>query len=299
MKRQLAPSPFASPVLKHPCTVRDDEVTPPVPTFEESPATPCTSSIGVSSLTEVTEESRQAQPLCLADLQSSELTGITSTTCTSYFNKMCLEDSEREITGISSINGHRLHPLHSTAHLAHLGLTRLANWHETPVPFTDRDGNSTRPQISGVSRIHSSVSGTVSNQYSSGLDSGVGRSAEVNNQGIEEEVGQDARSNPGRVSPPPHKSDSQASEMNAHRFLVPALTAPGVDCSCTSVGSGSWSTTSNEGNKHGTILSTIHEGIPTTQAGQISVYSPDIGCSPSVGSSNLLNATQACRWARK
>ena len=225
MKRQLAPSPFASPVLKHPCTVRDDEATPPAATLEESRAMPCTSSIGVGSLAEVTEDSKQAQPLCLADLctQTSDLTGITSTTCTGFFNEMCLEDS---ITGIGSTNGHRLHPLHSTAHVAHLGSTRLANWHETPVPFANRNGNWTQPQISGVSQIHGSMSGTTSNPYS-GLDSGVGGSTELSNpsSGTDEEAGRAVRNNPALSSPMPTIHEGVAITQAGRNGAIIALSS--------------------------------------------------------------------------
>lgn len=248
MKRQLAPSPFASPVLKHPCTVRDDEETTHPDRHCKSSATPLT---GLSSLTEVTEDSNLAQPLCLADLctQTSDLTGITSTTCTGYFNELCLEDSERDFTGISSITENRLHPLHSTAHMAHLGSTALINWHETPVPFSTRYGNWTQPQISGASQIHVSVSGTGTNP-SSGLDSGVGGSTSAtlsDDQGTEEEKGLTAGANP-----PLHRSGSQSSESGvASRkvdgFVVPAMTAPRM--------------------KHSAILSTIHEGVPATPKG--------------------------------
>lgn len=126
------------------------------------------------------------QPLCLTDLctQTSDLTSITSTTCTGYFNAMCLEDSERDTTGTDPIEN-RLHPLHSTAHPTHFGSTQLSNWHQTPVhlPILAADSHNWNrngqhlPQISGISQIHTSVSGTRM-CLSSGMDSGVGGSTE-------------------------------------------------------------------------------------------------------------------------
>lgn len=250
-KRQLAPSPFASPVLKHPCTVRDDQTTPhatPTPQ-SKSPASLRSSmagisSLGVSSLTEVTEDESLAQPLCLADLctQTSDLTSVTATTCTGYFNELCLEDSERELMGTSSgTELNRPHPLHSTAHVAHLGSTQLTNWHETPVPFSTGNGNQTRPRISGASGIHVSVS---SNQYS-GLDSGVGGSAELNHP-----TSVLLSDNQGSGS---HSSDVDTSGK-AKSCVVPETAAVN---SCNS-----WRAAGNTA-KQGSILTTIYEGLPS------------------------------------
>jgi len=84
MKRQLAASPFASPVLKQPCTARLD--------MED-----CNS--------DSSETEDLAQPLSLGDLRTEtyDLTSITATTCSSYFTQIGLEGGETR------------HPLHSTA----------------------------------------------------------------------------------------------------------------------------------------------------------------------------------------
>jgi hypothetical protein len=255
----LAVSPFASPVLKHPCTARDDEDdATPLNLHCKSPSTTCISSAGVSSLTEVTEDSNLVQPLCLADLctQTSDLTGVTSTTCTGYFNELCLEDSDTVAT--SSTNGNRPYPLHSTAQVTHFGSTELTNWHETPVPFSTRNGNLT--QISGASQIHVSVSGTGGTRCS-GVDSGVGVSAELNtptsdqatNEGRELATG--SRSQPTKcgVSIPGWTEPVSS-------VLTTTTTAPGAGTSSSRKPTGSAA-------KHGSILSTIHEGIPSIPTG--------------------------------
>lgn len=93
MKRQLTASPFASPVLKQPCTKRLDH------DDEDGDQD------GSVSL-EGSDSEELAQPLRLADLQTEtyDFTNVTSTGCTAYFSNFGLEEPQ----------GH--HPLHSTAY---------------------------------------------------------------------------------------------------------------------------------------------------------------------------------------
>ena len=122
MKRQLAVSPFASPVLKQPCTMRTD--------MEDcnSNSDPC-------------ETDDLAQPLSLSDLKTEtyDFTNITATTCTSYFTQIGLEESR--------------HPLHSTA--------THSRWqapvHSTMVDLQRQLGAASLPTVQGVSQIPSST----------------------------------------------------------------------------------------------------------------------------------------------
>ena len=124
MKRQLAVSPFASPVLKQPCTQRAD--------MEDcnSNSDPC-------------ETEDLAQPLSLSDLKTEtyDFTNITATTCTSYFTQIGLEDDESR------------HPLHSTA--------TNSRWqppvHSTMVDPQRQLGAASLPTVHGVSQIPSST----------------------------------------------------------------------------------------------------------------------------------------------
>ena len=122
MKRQLAVSPFASPVLKQPCTMRTD--------MEDcnSNSDPC-------------ETDDLAQPLSLSDLKTEtyDFTNITATTCTSYFTQIGLEESR--------------HPLHSTA----TNSRWQAPVHSTMVDLQRQLGAASLPTVQGVSQIPSST----------------------------------------------------------------------------------------------------------------------------------------------
>ena len=126
MKRQLAASPFASPVLKQPCTARLD--------MED-----CNS--------DSSETEDLAQPLSLGDLRTEtyDLTTITATTCSSYFTQIGLE------------GGDSRHPLHSTATTSY--------WHppvhSTMVESQRAPASNTAtnlPTIREISQIPSSTS---------------------------------------------------------------------------------------------------------------------------------------------
>ena len=141
MKRQLAASPFASPVLKQPCTARLD--------MEDC-----------SSDSDSSETEDLAQPLSLGDLRTEtyDLTSITATTCSSYFTQIGLDGGESR------------HPLHSTA--------TISNWHP-PVHSTMVESQkalasntaTNLPTIREISRIPSCTSAA---------DSGVAALTETN-----------------------------------------------------------------------------------------------------------------------
>lgn len=259
MKRQLAPSPFTSPVLKHPCTVRDDDEdsqAPPNP-CRKAPSPPRPHS--PSSLTdESDDDDNLARPLCLADLctQNSDLTRITSTACTSYFNAMCLEDSERDATGTYLSGSSRLHPLHSTA--AHLGPTHLSNWQQTPVHFAASDSQD-RNQTAGDggSQIHipASRSGF---SHSTGLDSGVGGSSEFNNfNGLSPVT---TTSNMHRVEAAAgggREKFAVSSEQQESAAVNASMKVDGLVAQPATSSSNSW-----RNNQH--TLSTIHEGVSSS-----------------------------------
>ena len=198
MKRQLAASPFASPVLKHPCTTRHDQdeeeeeegaesekchAPPTSDPSHDSPASSPRPAHSPSSLTEGSdgdndEGEELAPPLSLADLctQSCDLTSMASTACTGYFNAMCLEDSDRDVTGAWS-GENRPHPLHSTA--ANLGHTHhLSNWQQTPVRFAPVTTEDSSPQQQCRVPIPGSGMG-MGQSRSLVMDSGVGGSAEM------------------------------------------------------------------------------------------------------------------------
>lgn len=180
VKRQLAPSPFASPVLKHPCTIRKDTnddiegeqhsdtggcgQAPPT-TSHHLNVHPSPSSAGDNDANSSYDD--VAQPLSLADLctMNSDLTGIatSATTCTEYFNMMGLDDPERDVitddrtttkdgnSGNHHHHHHRHHnqPLHSTA--AHPGSGHLSHWQQTlltPVHLTRSDSQTQNQLIS-------------------------------------------------------------------------------------------------------------------------------------------------------
>ena len=191
MKRQLAPSPFASPVLKHPCTTRHDtEDTDPPPSASTEthspPPSPHHTLHSPSSLTE-TSDDEVADPLSVADLctMTSDLTGVTSTACTGYLNALCLEDSEAGDTLGVGPDGRMPHPLHSTA--AHLGLTHLSNWQQTPVrvPLADSHIRNQQHgiQTGDVPHANALTSGIGIN-HSPGIDSGVGVSTELSSEHV-------------------------------------------------------------------------------------------------------------------
>ena len=122
MKRQLAVSPFASPVLKQPCTMRTD--------MEDC-----------NSNSDSCETEDLAQPLSLNDLNTEtyDFTNITATTCTSYFTQIGLEESR--------------HPLHSTA----TNSRWQAPIHSTMVDVQRQLGAASLPTVQGVSQIPSST----------------------------------------------------------------------------------------------------------------------------------------------
>ena len=125
MKRQLAASPFASPVLKHPCTTRPDMEE------EEEEGNPTNNNVDphfnrqpsshISLKHQQQEQQRDdgnlseemAQPLSLADLHTDtytyDLTNVTSTAC---YTAMDLGEPDFDDNTASDS---RQHPLHSTA----------------------------------------------------------------------------------------------------------------------------------------------------------------------------------------
>ena len=122
MKRQLAVSPFASPVLKQACTMRTD--------MED-----------FNSNSDSCETEDLAQPLSLSDLKTEtyDFTNITATTCTGYFTQIGLEESR--------------HPLHSTA----TNSRWQAPVHSTMVDVQRQLGAASLPTVQGVSQIPSST----------------------------------------------------------------------------------------------------------------------------------------------
>ncbi len=93
-KRQLMVSPFASPVLKHPCTSRSDYFIDPELVSHDN----CCYGIITEKLAE--EESEDvssqelAEPLSLDDLRTEtlDLTNITATSCTGFFTNLGIDD---------------------------------------------------------------------------------------------------------------------------------------------------------------------------------------------------------------
>ena len=277
MKRQLAPSPFASPVLKQPCTARDDtEADQASPTFLRKPlSSPPLSphNKGEGSLSDDESDSNDlAQPLCLADLctQTSEFTSITSTTCTGYFNGMALEDSERDTMGINSID-HRNHPLHSTA--AHPGSVLLSNWQQTPVHSATTDSQNRNQNQSNNVEVHPPASGYVF----SGGDSGVGASNELLNgtsftahaqsscQVVAKSQDVDDSDPTCRASVNPNTSRATAVSNNVppSRKTVDHV----VPCKSAAM-SNLWK---SDHLKH-SILSTIHEGVASSPTNNVSPH---------------------------
>ena len=103
-------SPFASPVLKHPCLSHPDDT-------EEEEGEGEDHSVQVSSTEEDSEEI--AQPLSLADLKTQtedDLTDITpaTTTCTSYFTHLGLEEGELKLAASAAALQSWQPPIHST-----------------------------------------------------------------------------------------------------------------------------------------------------------------------------------------
>lgn len=225
MKRQLAPSPFASPVLKHPCTARSDETDSPARPHSPPvtpPTCPSPSSCTSPSDSSLSDEDAPPMPLSLADLrtQTSDLTSVTSTACTGYFNAMCLEDdSERDITGMDS--NIRLHPLHSTA--AHLGPTHFSNWLQTPVHFAKSE-----------SQADSGVGGSTEFTAENGSHKNIGSSYVLPRQAL-----------PSNFSAATHM-------MSASSALSPSTSA---------VSASSWQSSATNRSKQ-SVLATIPEATP-------------------------------------
>ena len=182
-KRQLLASPFASPVLKHPCTKRTDidnsviddinekihhDITdnPPIKIENDSPPSEHDSS----------EE--MAEPLSLDDLRTEtlELTNITATSCTGYFTNLELDDVGHvamEIQGHThqsmkgSVSSSSEWPPHHPK--AHSTMVDSQHRPHTHIP-TDISG----PHVRGLSQI------PITSQTSlTGLDSGVAGSVEL------------------------------------------------------------------------------------------------------------------------
>ena len=198
LKRQLVASPFASPVMKQPCTKRldvleEDNTTHQYQLFQP----PNRNIINVES----DSASSIPESLSLADLQTQtyELTSITPTTCTSYFAQFGLDDpNENDMT----MDGNGSHPLHSTA-TSHVISSSTHCWNP-PIHSTMVDsqikfqnltktcqhwGNGPIPQVSlplvgGLSRIHSHLTSSSSNvngaSQSAVADSGVAASGDFN-----------------------------------------------------------------------------------------------------------------------
>ena len=132
MKRQLIASPFASPVLKHPCTTRLDIDTEPI--SHDIKGNNCNIvDIGTSiEYQDVGDNGMKnnnhnggsserssdeiAEPISLGDLRTEtlDLTNITATTCTSYFTNLDLEDNTRDPVTMDTRTGGQSDPLHST-----------------------------------------------------------------------------------------------------------------------------------------------------------------------------------------
>ena len=210
LKRQLVASPFASPVLKQPCTKRldileEDSAHSPPPTHHHSHHPPSHNHRGIPS-DESDSESSIPQPLSLADLQTEtyELTSITPTTCTSEFAQFGLDDPTENATRAESDRPHPLHsmaaghmttmssvpahwnpPIHSTmmvdSHCKVQGSNHLTTSCK-PIPQVSL------PLVGGLSRIqshsHSTAAGTNDtcsrSQSAIVADSGVAASGEFN-----------------------------------------------------------------------------------------------------------------------
>ncbi len=89
-KRQLIASPFASPVLKHPCTSRSDFTDPKLLSHDhdEGKKSSDDEQLGDNLSQELPE------PLSLEDLrtESLDLTNITATSCTGFFTNLGITD---------------------------------------------------------------------------------------------------------------------------------------------------------------------------------------------------------------
>ncbi len=146
MKRQLAASPFASPVLKQPRTKRSEQ------DEEDSEKDRRTRHSDSDS------EEELAQPLSLADLQTEtyDLTSVTSTGCTGFFTNFGLEDQPSQ------------QPLHSTAY------KWLPN-SSTAMPSLGYPGPS-----GAFSTNWLSMPGGATQTHSAYVDSGVAASSEFN-----------------------------------------------------------------------------------------------------------------------
>lgn len=241
MKRQLAPSPFASPVLKHPCTTRHDtedtDPAPPPPPSTEAhstsspPPSPHHTLHSPSSLTE-TSDDEVAEPLSVADLYTvtSDLTGVTSTACTCYLNALCLEDSEAGDTLGVGPDGRMPHPLHSTA--THLGLTHLSNWQQTPVrvPLPDSHIRNQQHENQTCERSQTQTPGIGTNHFP-GIDSGVGVSTELSSEQVTENTGSKNTLSCLDHTPSSQTTPTSASSANPAKVgvsLTPGKKAPAI-----------------------------------------------------------------------
>ena len=198
LKRQLVASPFASPVLKQPCTKRldileEDSTHSPPPNHH--PHSPNYRDIPGD---ESNSESSIPQPLSLADLRTEtyELTSITPTTCTSDFAQFGLDDPTENamtagnagphplhstaaghMTVMSSIPAHWNPPIHSTMVDSHCKVQGSSHLTAKPIPQVSL------PLVGGLSRIqshsHSTANGA-SEQSRIIADSGVAASGEFN-----------------------------------------------------------------------------------------------------------------------
>ena len=207
LKRQLVASPFASPVLKQPCTKRldilEEDSTHAPPPNHRHHHPPSHNHRDIPN-NESDSKSSIPQPVSLADLgtETYELTSITPTTCTSDFAQFGLDDPTENATRAEN---DRPHPLHSTAagHMtmmssipAHwnppIHSTMMVDSHCCKVQGSNNlSTNKPIPQVSlplvgGLSRIQSHSHSTANSTNDSRLqpaivgDSGVAASGEFN-----------------------------------------------------------------------------------------------------------------------
>ena len=115
MKRQLAASPFASPVLKQPRRKRPEAEQDEDEDYRD----------------ENSDSEELAQPLSLADLKTEtyDFTNVTATTCTSYFTQMGLDEDRESRQPFHSTATASLHSFHPPAHS-----TMVASQHIPPHP---------------------------------------------------------------------------------------------------------------------------------------------------------------------
>ncbi len=168
-KRQLIASPFASPVLKHPCTSRSD-IDPEPLSHDNCHAVITGEPIRTEEPSSDHDSSQElAEPLSLDDLRTEtfDLTNITSTSCTGFFTNLGLDDnSQAAMETQSHTHNHRSNspiqpwaPHHPKAH------STMVN---SQIKFNDPTTSNASEQPKGISLIP-----TVSPSNTMGVDSGV------------------------------------------------------------------------------------------------------------------------------